>query len=297
MKKNLNISLLFSLAVVTAPGIQAGQTTAATIPVPEVKGWELAEQPQTFLPETLFEYIDGAAESYLGYDFKELRVFQFKGKERASLTVEVYDMGIPKNAFGIFSVERSPEGRSVPVGLQGYQEEGALNFLTGPYYVKLICYDAGETTPIVLESFARAVEIKAGEKGSLSPLLEAFPREGLIARSERFILKNFLGYSFLHDGYTANYQLQDFEFDCFFIEGRSENEAAAMLRQYLAGLAKNNPPAKETAAGYQVRDKYALNVYLGRVGRLVYGVMRIKDGAEGTGEKYRAALLKALKSQ
>ena len=294
MKRPGKKCLLIGLAVLAAAGIQAGQTKAAAIPVPEVKGWEQADEPRTFLPETLFEYIDGAAESYLGYDFKELRVFQFKGREKASLTVEVYDMGNSRNAFGIFSVERSPEGRPVPMGLQGYQEEGTLNFLTGPYYVKLICYDAGENTTSSLESFAREVEKRAGDKGSLPPIIGVFPKEGLVERSEKFILRNFLGYNFLHDGFAANYRVKDLEFDCFFIEARNEEEAAGMLKQYLAALAKNNQAARKTASGYHARDKYALNVYLGRAGRVICGVMRVKDGVEAIGEKYCSELQNAV---
>ncbi len=285
--------LLAGLAVLAAAGLLAGQGSSSAMPVPEAKGWELAEEPQTFRPESLFEYIDGAAESYLGYDFKELRVFQFKGLDKAELTVEVYDMGTPRNAFGIFSAERSPESRVVGIGLVGYQEEGALNFMTGPYYIKLICYGAGGAASAALESFARSVEAKAGDRGSLPPLLRAFPAEGLIERSEKFILKNFLGYNFLHDGFVANYSASGLEFDCFFIEGRNDEEAESMMKRYLASLAKSNPAAKETAAGYRLRDKYALNIFLARKGRIICGVIRVADGAEAVGEKYCAELLKS----
>ncbi len=285
--------VLTCLAIFSAAGILAGRAASQAIPAPEVKGWELAEQPQTFKPESLFEYIDGAAESYLGYDFRELRVFQFKGLEKAELTVEVYDMGNPRNAFGIFSVERSPESQIIEIGLDGYQEEGSLNFISGPYYVKLLCYGAGEAAPAALKAFARAVEAKAGERGNLPALLRAFPAEGLMPRSEKFILKNFLGYDFLHDGFVANYAVPDSEFDCFFIEGRDDAEAEAMMKRYLASLARNNPAAKDTAGVYRIRDKYALNIFLARTGRIICGVMRVKDGSEAVGEKYCAELIKS----
>jgi len=51
---------------------------------------------RTFRPDNLFEYINGAAEAYLSYDFKGLIVADFGADaSKATLTVEIYDMGIP----------------------------------------------------------------------------------------------------------------------------------------------------------------------------------------------------------
>ena len=46
--------------------------------VPQAERWKPEEARQSFFPENLYEYIDGAAESYLSYDFKELLVVQLK---------------------------------------------------------------------------------------------------------------------------------------------------------------------------------------------------------------------------
>jgi hypothetical protein len=44
--------------------------------LPEVDSWIMAEKPESYYPENLFEYINGAAEIYLAYEFKELIVAQ-----------------------------------------------------------------------------------------------------------------------------------------------------------------------------------------------------------------------------
>jgi hypothetical protein len=266
--------------------------------LPQVSGWTFSETPQSFLPATLFEYIDGAAEAYLSYDFKELVVAQYKEERSpATLTLEVYDMGNDVNSFGIYSAERYPESRYIQLGTQGYIEEGTLNFITGPYYVKLLCYDCGENAATVLELVAQDLEKKVKVRGSLPPLLGLFPREGLVAHSERFILRNVLGYGFLHDGYIAGYKEDGLEFDLFIIEGASEADAAAMLERYLASQARNNPPAEEIPLGYHLKDRYAQNIYVARVGKLILGVMRIKDGFEKTGLRYLEDLVRSAKSR
>lgn len=266
--------------------------------MPRVSGWTFSEPSQTYLPGTLFEYIDGAAEAYLSYDFKELVVAQYKDeKSSPALTLEIYDMGSDKNAFGIYSTERFPESHFLPIGNQGYLEEGTLNFISGSHYVKLLCYDCGENAEGILKMFAQDVEKKVQAKGSLPPLLSIFPEEGLIPNSEKFILRNFLGFSFLHDGYLASYKEKDLEFDIFIIEGKGEADATAMLKQYLSVHLKNNQPPDEIPLGYHIKDRYAQNVYISIAGKLILGVMRIKDGFEETGLKYLQALARSSGKQ
>ncbi len=284
--------LFFSLA--GASSDQAGSSSLQTL-LPRLEGWELVELPQHYFPDILFEYINGAAESYLSYDFRELMVAQYKSADSpASLTLEIYDLGSARNAFGIYSAERYPESQFLSIGAQGYQEEGTLNFVIGAKYVKLLCFDCGEEAGQRLELFARVVEKQAKEKGSLPEPLKYFPREGLVANSEKFVLRNFLGFSFLHDGYLASYQNKGSEFELFLIEAESDTEAEDMLKQYLAGLTKGGQVPGKVGLIFHVRDRYAGNIYVTRVQNYILGVMRIKDGFEETGQEYLKAFKGAL---
>src|SRR3972149_9613743 len=65
---------------------------------PEVKGWKQAGKPQAFSPETLYEYIDGAADLYLKYEFQELKVAEYRNDRKASVTVEIYRHKTPNEA-------------------------------------------------------------------------------------------------------------------------------------------------------------------------------------------------------
>lgn len=262
--------------------------------LPEVDSWKFSEAPQNYFPETLFEYINGAAEIYLAYDFAELIVGQYeKGNSEHSLSIEIYDMGNEKNSFGIYSAERFQDSNFISIGNQGYLEEGTLNFIVGKYYIKLLCFDCEEESDKLLMVFSQEIVKRVKDKGHLPPLLGLFPEEGLIQNSEKFILRNFMGYSFLHDGYLANYKLKDLEFDCFLIKGKNEEDAQNMLRQYLK--TKNKENVQELSMGYCIKDRYYHNIYLARVGNCLCGVMKIKDGYEEVGERYFRILAKSLK--
>lgn len=263
--------------------------------LPELPSWKFAETPQDYLPETLFEYINGAAESYLIYDFKKLIVGQYERKDTAaSITAEIYDMGNEKNAFGIYSVERFPEGRFISTGNGGYVEEGVLNFIVGKYYIKLLCFDCEDSSESFLRLFAQEILDKVKDKRGLPLLLKAFPREGLVENSEKFILRNFLGYSFFHDGYIANYRLNDLEFDCFIIEGEDEEDTQRMLKKYLERYSQNNKYIEKSSWGYHLKDTYYLNIFLDKVNNYICGVLKIKDETESVGKNYLRTLIKIL---
>ena len=262
--------------------------------LPEIQGVRITESPQIYYPETLFEYINGAAEIYLAYDFKQLMVAQFKKIDAPdSLTVEIYDMGNPKNSFGIYSAERYPDNQFLPLGTQGYIEEGALNFLVGDYYVKLLCFDCEERTDEMLVAFSKDIANRVGYKGGFPVLLDTFPQEGMLPNTQKFILRNVMGYRFLHDGYLATYETKDLSFDCFLIEGSSPEEAQNMLEQYLE--AKGASTVQKISNGYRIKDRYYHNIYLTQVGQYLCGVMKIKEGFEEIGDKYLLSLIQSLK--
>ena len=275
-------------------------STQSALPslLPKPSGWALTEAPPIYVPGTLFEYIDGAAESYLSYGFRELVVGSYKeAKSGATLTVEIYDMGEETRAFGIYSSERYPESHFLAIGNQGYWEEGALNFIVGDFYVKLLCFDCGAGAEKVLTSIAREVEQKIPNSGKLPPLLGLFSMEGLIANSEKFILHNVLGYGFLHHGYLASFKAQDQEFELFIIQGKDAADAQGMMTKYLDGQRESGQAARPTDLGFHVRDRYSGNIYLAQSGNLILGVMKIKDGTEELGLKYLGLLVQAAKNR
>ncbi|MGZ7065870.1 MAG: DUF6599 family protein [Candidatus Aminicenantales bacterium] len=255
---------------------------------PQAGGWKQAEEPRSFFPENLYEYIDGAAESYLSYDFHELLVLQLKSeaKEERTLTVEIYDMGQPTNAFGIFSAERYPENAAVPVGDLGYIEGETLNFMAGRFYVKLLSFGLGDGTAQALTDYAQKLAGAVAEKGVLPALLQAFPKENLVPQSEKYIKKNFLGYEFLHDGYMATYKIDGQELECFLAESGSDKDAEAALSQLLEIFAKDKQVPEKIALGYHVKNRYAQHMYIGCVRNVICGTMRVPDGLEAAGEAY-----------
>lgn len=287
------VALLLSAWAGPAQDRAAGPELSALVPA--VEGWAEAEERQSYFPESLFEYINGAAESYLSYDFEELLVVQFeKGGTGASLTLEVYDMGDPANAFGIFSAERYPENEGVAVGDLGYLEDEALNFVAGRFYVKLLGFGMEEGASSLMTGIGGRVAEAVKDKGALPRALRLFPAEGLIARSEKFVKKNFMGYEFLRDGFTASYMLEEREIEAFLIPAVDEPAAEGMLGKLLDSLAKDKQVPEKIALGYHVKNRYGQHLFVGRVGQVLCGVTRVPEGLEAAGEKLLERLARSV---
>lgn len=263
--------------------------------VPGLDGWAPAEAVRSYFPEDLFEYIDGAAESYLSYDFRELAVADFERTgTNATMTLEIYDMGTAVNAFGIFGAERYPDNAAVGVGELGYFEGEALNFMAGRFYVKMLAFGLGEGTEPFLREAGLKVAARIKAAGGLPALVLAFPKEGLVARSEKYIKKNVMGYEFLRDGYVASYRAGEREIEGFFIDGRTEKEAEQMRAKLVQALAADGQAPETIPLGVRVRNRFGQALFLGRVGAVLCGAMRVPAGLEEHGQALLRSLTVAL---
>jgi hypothetical protein len=263
--------LLAFLALWAGPS----QADAAAFAFPEMPGWSPVAAPQSFSSETLYEYINGAADLYLTYEFQDLSVAEYQGPQKGSVTVEVYRHGTPTEAFGIYSQERLANARFLEVGVQAYYEPGVFNFLLGPHYVKIGGEGLGADDEQVLLAFARRLEARLGGKGGFPTILSAFPAEGRRSHTEKFVSKNFLGYAFLHSGFTVGYEAAGKRFTLFAIEGTDREDCRRMLERYAAQLKQS---AGSIAEGtLRLKDPYHGDLDLVWKGSRIWGVMGLDD--------------------
>jgi hypothetical protein len=248
---------------------------ATDLRFPEITGWKRSAEIQTFDPKTLYEYINGAADLYLACDFEELKVAEYLNEKKASVIVEIYRHRTPRDAFGIYSQERLPEGDFIRIGAQGYIGKNILNFLDGSYYVKINSFNTGDEDREVLQTYAKKMAATLGEEGGLPPILSSFPAEGKKDNSEKYIVRNFLGYPFLHSAFTADYELDGKSFKLFLIEGTDRNECGEIIQTYLRQV---KHPKKEGYEGrHTLSDPHHGIVDLYWKGAYISGVLYLAD--------------------
>jgi hypothetical protein len=267
--------LLIGWMLGSGASLWAAGGEGGTYSFPEMAGWKQSGEIQIYSRANLYDYIDGGADLYLKYDFQELKVAEYQNDRKASVTIEVYRHKTPVHAFGIYSQERLSNANYLEVGAQGYSEKGVLNFLAADCYVKMSSVNAGPEEREVLLAFAKKVVENLGGKGSLPSILSSFPREGEKKNSEKFISREFLGYSFFHSAFTADYELSGKKFKLFLIEGIDQKDCRNMVQEYLKHT--GNLQTKVEEGRFQLKDPYHGGMDFYWKGSYIWGALDLAD--------------------
>ena len=150
----------------------------------QISGWMRADSSVTYDRETIFDYINGAGEVYRSYHFGEVLVAGYANPERPELTVEMFDMGNPSDAYGVFSYARESEEPGIG---GGYEQRGrVLCFWQDRFYVCVSAEERTSDSDQDLIAVAQAVSRQLPAAGDLPSLVKSLPTEGLVRFSERF---------------------------------------------------------------------------------------------------------------
>ncbi len=150
----------------------------------QISGWTRAESSVTYDRETIFDYINGAGEVYRSYGFGEVLVARYTASELPEVTVELFDMGNPADAYGVFSYAR--ESEELGIG-GGYEQRGrVLCFWQDRFYVCVLSEERTSDSDQDLITVARSVSQQLPSATSLPDLVNKLPTDGLVRFSERF---------------------------------------------------------------------------------------------------------------
>jgi hypothetical protein len=153
-------------------------------------GWAPAGEEQVYNGEELFDYINGGADIYLEYGFREVRVREY-ARGGKTVTVEVFEMDDADAAFGIYSFKRGTGGERVDAGQEGVLNDYYLNFWRGRLHVTLTGFDGEKDTREGLKTLAREVDAvlgaAAGSDVARPRLVQVLPAEGMVPDSARYL--------------------------------------------------------------------------------------------------------------
>lgn len=134
--------------------------------------------------QTTFRYMDGAAELYRSFTFKLLLVRRYLKANAPAIIVELFDMGLAEEAFGIFTFETG--GEDVGVGQGSDHGGGLLRFWQGKYFVNVYAEQETASTKQDVFEIAKAVARSLSQEGEKPKLIHYLPEEGLSERSIRY---------------------------------------------------------------------------------------------------------------
>ncbi len=150
----------------------------------EIGGWKKAEKPVIYNKDTLYDYIDGGAELYIAYNFKELLAVKYEKGEDSEIVVDFFDMGNSYDAFGVFSHGREEENEDLGQGAE--YNSGLLTFWKDRYYVSILAYPETEEKKQVILKLGRILADAIPGTGTMPPIVSSVPQNSLIQQSIRY---------------------------------------------------------------------------------------------------------------
>ena len=258
---------------------------------PSVGDFKLTHPPQVYSPATLENHIDGEAEAVKHYDFKECAYGEYapKGQGNQLITVDVYQMGDPTNAWGYYSGQVNAGAPQVTVGgAHGYQEKTALNFWKGPYYVKVTITASNPAAfQPALPKIASAVSAKLTGPTTVPAIVSLLP-PGYTPRTEQYRRSDIAAQSYIRNGVLARYPSAGPQAELFiaiFPSPAAAKDAYGKYQKYLTDPSKMAVGAKSSSikglgdSAVGVKSKFTGEVVAAVKGKYLIGVRKAKDQA------------------
>jgi hypothetical protein len=231
----------------------------------QVGRWSVRTDDRVFDEETIFNYIDGAAEVYRAYNFKRCLSRRYTTLNGPAIILDVFEMGSSENAFGVFTHDL--DGTKVAVGQDGRLRPGWLSFWKAHYFISVYMEEETAAAEQAVMELGRLVaDIITGN--SIKPeIIDMLPPVGLKSDTIRylhhFIVLNY--HYYLSDENILNISA---ETDAALAEYQTENQSARMLlveyptaemavKSWTAFLKHYLPDADKKGMGLLENNKWA----------------------------------------
>ena len=160
--------------------IETSLKPADLLPVDgDVADWVRSRDPSGYTAKNLYkDTLGGQPELYQAYGVIEQAEVEYQTPVLGSyplIRVEIFDMGTPENAFGIYSFNQYPEAESEWVGNRAVISGKFLRFWKGKYFVEIEGYEFATKVEEGMVELAKSVASRIGDPPTKPYLLELLP--------------------------------------------------------------------------------------------------------------------------
>jgi hypothetical protein len=246
-------------------------------------GWAMEDKVKRYTADNLYTYINGEAEMYMPFGFQILgtALYVKAGNPDAALAADVYKMGSPLDAFGIYSYYRDPEAEDARVGSEGFVDESQLMFYKDQYFVRLSASGSSNPERAVFVGCAEAIAGRIPGESARPKELEILKIPGIASGTEKYTALSVMGYAFFKRGLTAEAVLDRQPLKVFVIMDESEQASAKSLGSYTRYLREKGmtPETKNAKEGPTLISQEPLykHVIVRQAGRYLLGVAGVVD--------------------
>lgn len=154
-----------------------------------VPGWERAAKPVDAEGHALEGYLRRAPVEFEAFGVQRLVAAEYRFPRLgpwAQLVIEIYDMGTPENAFGIYSHKRIPGGLFRAMGVESFVGNTEVSGWADRYYFSLRAYHFADEARDALRAFAKWITQRIRIQTAEPAPIRAYSDPLLVERSQRW---------------------------------------------------------------------------------------------------------------
>jgi hypothetical protein len=194
---------LILATLVTASSLCAADGDGLRVRFAKLKpseGWTETAPPRVAIGNGLFELIDGGAELYQEFGFREAISWTLSSPTKTTIQVELYQMTDPAAAFGQLSLMQSGKYTRGELGQGSLRFSYYLTFWSGPFFVSVTGSQADAATQAEVDKIGNQLALDLPRTVGIPKWFALLPPTGL---EERKYFRGPIGLSNIQLGEVA----------------------------------------------------------------------------------------------
>ena len=158
-------------------------------------GWVQSRAPSTYQGKTLYRDRAVSPDLYYAYGFERQAEVEYEAPQFGSkplILLEIFDMGTPENAFGIYSFHTYPRMKFEWVGSKAMLSGGYLRFSKGRYFVQIEGYEFATGIREGMIALAKVVATQIKDPPSEPRILALLPSNKKLHGSIKLFRSNWV---------------------------------------------------------------------------------------------------------
>ena len=152
------------------------------------ENWTETSHLEHYVGNELVEYINGGAELYFAYGFKQAYIKEYRNDTGKNITVEVYEMDKSENAYGVYSFDT--DGEHLDIGCEATYAYGLLKFWKDRFFVRIVSDSEDEETRNAILFCGTQIAGKINNKGKKPGILSNLPAKRASIKNLRYFHTN-----------------------------------------------------------------------------------------------------------
>ena len=191
-----NASGLLAQPVTTENSVQTTVPPAHLLPSDgELSGWIQSRAPSTYEGKTLYRDRPSSPDLYYAYGFKRQAEVEYETPQFGSkplILLEVFDMGSPENAFGIYNFHTYPKMKFEWVGSKAMLSGNYLRFSKGKYFIQIEGYEIATGIREGMVTLAKTIAMQIKDPPPEPPILALLPSRHKVNGSIKLFRSNWI---------------------------------------------------------------------------------------------------------